>query len=186
MKKLKLTLFFVLPSTGVQALGAAVGIGVPYYSKAYYGDVTYLQPAIEGIFYAYSNLKGSLDLRGGLKGSYAWLQPSMPKGLRIEEHDMRFSADIGVVLNWVAIPSFSGGAGILIRSRETITGSTIFQDSDSLSGVDGLGFLYAQAGIGLPFFQGFMVLEPYIRYTYMPEDLRFDFAYGAECTFEIF
>lgn len=169
-------------STGVSyALGASLGLlRQRDFSQ---DDVSVLIPELLGV--AYLPLQGRFYLRPGLRLGYVGLtQTQSSAGASIEESGPRGSAEIGLLYDAWAVPALSVGGGVNYRQIR-FEGSGIVNDSGLLDRDEWLGLVYAQFGVGLPLFDGFVVIEPYGRLQYTASDDRSLFQVGWDLTFAL-
>lgn len=125
-------------------------------------------------------------LRPGLRLGYAGLtQADAPQDLRFEERDVLWSAELGLLYDGVVIPSFTLGGGLLHRWIDVDAASSITVSESQFSRTETLGWGYAQVGLGIPFAQGTVVLEPFFRAQLTAYDERSYIRYGAELTIQL-
>ncbi|APJ03980.1 hypothetical protein [Silvanigrella aquatica] len=164
----------------------AVGGGMAFYSVQSYGESTFTQMAPEIVAYGYYNLFQSFWLRPGIRMNYSWLQPDMPQAIRIEERDFRYLAEVGVVFDWIVVPSLSYGFGYDYRTTNFKVNAPIVSYVDDISGSEFIPFSQFQLGLGFPIFKGLILIEPYGRYTIVQNDSRYGWGYGFEVTFQVY
>ena len=164
----------------------AVGGGFHFYIRQDYGESTFTQIAPEIVTYAYFPIYKNLWFRPGFRLNYSWQQPDMPKALKIEETDFRYSLEAGLVFDWFILPSFSYAFGLIYRQTKFITQYPIISSVDSISGSEYIPFSQFQLSLGFPILKGFIVFEPFIRYIMVQNDSRYKWAYGCEATFLVF
>ena len=165
----------------------AAGIGLTVYLMDIYGETTYNQYTPEAVFYSYIPIsdRASFWLRPGLRINYSFLQPAMPQAFKIEECDFRYSIEASVLYDWYVVPSFGFGAGLDYRTTTLKVTQPIVVTNDNISGTENIPFWYLQGSIGIPFLQGFVITEPYVRYSNVQNDARYGFGYGVEVTFSL-
>ncbi|HWO09550.1 MAG TPA: hypothetical protein VNN80_08725 [Polyangiaceae bacterium] len=118
-------------------------------------------PSLMGL--AYVPLAPRWYLRPGLRLGYAGLdQAQFSRGARLEEHDLSASAELAIQYDDWLVPSLGLGLG-LDRREIDFVGRGIVQDSSAIDRSEWLGFVYAQAGLGVPLLDGLFVIEPYAR-----------------------
>jgi hypothetical protein len=165
----------------------AAGTSLGWLSRRDFGEGNserfYLEPVVHGYF---PTPVQHLFLRPSLMASYVWTQPEMPQALRIEETDFYFGLGAGFVYDWVVLPSLSFGAHWVNRSIKLVTKDPVTVENDQISRSENLTALYAQLGLGVPLFEGFLVIEPFYRFRVFLDDERESGAYGIETTLQIF
>ncbi|WP_397600598.1 hypothetical protein [Silvanigrella sp.] len=164
----------------------AVGGGASFYVRQEYGESTFTQIAPEIVTYGYLPLYKSIWFRPGFRMNYSWQQPDMPKALRIEETDFRYSLETGILYDWIVIPSLSYSFGYIYRQTKFTTQYPITYALDDISGTENIPFSQFQLGLGFPILKGLIVFEPFIRYIIVQNDKRYKWGYGCEATFLIF
>lgn len=163
----------------------AIGGGTSVYYSESYAEQTVVQPAPEAVIYAYLPIGKNFLLRPGIRLNVSWDQSENPQALRIKETDFRYFAELGVVYDWVILPSFSVGVGVDHQSLKFSTSYPVYITYDRISGTANLFASYFQASIGFPVIKGWIVIEPYIRYTLLQDQGSHGLGYGIEATVEI-
>jgi hypothetical protein len=164
----------------------AIGGGLSFYNRQEYGESKFTQLAPEFVTFGYIPIYKNLWFRPALRLNYSWQQPDMPKALRIEETDFRYLLEFGLVFDWIVIPSFSYAFGQIYRATKFKTQFPITYAKDDISGTKNIPISQFQLGLGFPIAKGFIVVEPYTRYTIVQNDKRYGWGYGIEITFQIF
>ena len=164
----------------------ALGGGLSFYNRQEYGESQFTQLAPEFVTYGYFPIYKKLWFRPALRLNYSWQQPDMPKALRIEETDFRYMLETGIVFDWIVIPSFSYALGQIYRTTKFNTQFPITYAKDDISGTENIPMSQFQLGLGFPIAKGFIVVEPYGRYTIVQNDKRYGWGYGIEITFQAF
>jgi hypothetical protein len=185
--------FFRVPSTwaledsSLEQVHAAFGLGSSFSQKALIGEMSSTQFTPELVGYGYLPLSGDLWLRPSVRSGFSWQQPEMPYSLQMNEYDFHLSTQVGLVWGWIVTPSLSIGGGGLLRKTSLVTTSPIFVSNDSeTGGTTVLPFLQGQLGVGVPINKGWMLVEPYLRYTHVFGDHRYAWGYGVEATVSAF
>ncbi|KAB8033295.1 hypothetical protein [Fluviispira multicolorata] len=192
MKIIKFFLFILLLISNSSAFSQsnrfqmAVGGGVSFYPIRDFGENYFTQVAPEIVIYGYIPLFQRLWLRPGLRANYSWLQPEMPQAIRVEENDLKYDIEIGLVVDWIILPSISFGIGGIYRQISLKTQYPLVVPVDDVSGTDNIPMFQTQLGIGFPIASGIVVIEPYGRYVILENDKRFAWGYGLEVTMQIF
>jgi hypothetical protein len=138
-------------------------------------------PSLVGL--AYVSLAPRLYLRPGARLGLSGLwQPAAATDARVEEHGLQGRAEVGLLYDAWVIPAIGVGAGLERRSIDFVAGGNV-QDSGALDRTEWLGSLYAQAGLGVPLFHGFTVVEPYVRIHHTFSDDRASSEVGFDITF---
>jgi len=163
----------------------ALGGGLALYNMQFYAEQTTQQWAPEFVAYAYFPLKSDILLRTGLRMNYAWDQTHNTQALNVSQTDFRYMGEVGVVYNWIVMPSLSTGFGADYRVIKLTTQAPIFVPKDNISSSKNLSTFYLQAGLGFPLIKGLLVIEPYARYTLTWNDPNQVFGYGIEATFQL-
>ena len=109
----------------------------------------------------------------------------MPQAVKIEEYDTAASAELGLLYDWYVIPSLSLGIGQIYRKIKFSTSHDIDYSDDKISTFETLNFWHLQFGTGFSLFDGFFVIEPYIRYRKINSDDRSNWIFGLDFTFQI-
>lgn len=164
----------------------AIGGGLSFYNRQDYGEATFTQLAPELVSYGYLSIFNNIWFRPGIRMNYSWQQPDMPKALRIEETDFRYMLETGIVFDWIVVPSISYAFGQIYRTTKFKVGTPIFEIKDDISGTEQIPLSQFQLGLGFPILKGFILFEPYVRYTIVQNDKRFGWGYGFEVTFQLF
>ena len=181
--------FFFLQSKSFAAdndFHLALGGGLSFYNRQDYGEATFTQFAPEFVTYGYLNIISNFWFRPGIRFNYSWQQPDMPQALRIEETDFRYMLETGIVFDWIVVPSFSYAIGQIYRTSKFKVGGPISLSKDDISGTEYIPLSQFQLGLGFPILKGFILFEPYVRYTIVQNDKRFGWGYGFEVTFQAF
>jgi hypothetical protein len=109
------------------------------------------------------------------------IQNDMSTDLRLEEHDLSFSAELGIVHSGRVVPSLTLLAGMTHRwvslSAEGV--DTSMSHADATEWLPSFG---AQLGVGLPLHERVMI-EPFARYEVVIGDARTHLRWGFEATF---
>lgn len=163
----------------------AIGGGISFYNRQEYGEASFTQLAPEFVIYGYLPIFSRFWFRPGFRMNDSWQQPDMPKALRIEETDFRYMLETGIVFDWVIVPSFSYAFGQIYRTSKFQTNFPIVYAKDDISGSESIPMSQFQLGLGFPILKGFLLFEPFARYTIVQNDTRFGWGYGFEITFQI-
>ncbi|MCA2959189.1 MAG: hypothetical protein IOD12_02995 [Silvanigrellales bacterium] len=180
--------FFAAPSAHAEGFEAhlASGLGLGFQNRNEYGTGSFSRFHPEFVTYGYlGGFLGPVWLRPGLRVAYASEQPEMPQGLRVEERDLSFGGELGFVYDWYVVPSLALGGGVISRQVKLVTKGVISSSENDISKKETLPFLHLQAGVGIPLWKGFMVVEPLYRYSWVERDARITYTYGLEMTFQI-
>lgn len=166
-------------SEGGFAMAAGTSLG--FSRRADYGEGSSDRFFIEPLVHAYMPTPVErLFVRATLHASYMWDQNEMPQSLRVEESDTYFGLLAGVLFDWVLIPSFELGGQYIHRAIELKGADPITLNVDNISGSETLYAFVIQGGLGIPLFEGLLVLEPFLRQRFIPEDAREGVGYGME------
>lgn len=189
--KLTATLVAFLAGSAASAQGfeahLATGLGMGFQNRNEYGTGSFSRLYPEFVTYGYlGGFMGPLWIRPGLRIAYASEQPEMPQSVRVEERDLSFSGEVGIVLDWFVVPSLAVGGGVLSRQVKLVTEGAVSAGTNDISTNEQLPFFHVQAGVGIPLWEGFVVVEPLYRYSWVTQDSRITYSYGAELTFQIF
>lgn len=168
-------------SSALLAAGFSLGLA----KRQDYGDSSFFRFTPELLVHSYYGLSSEFYLRPGARFSYAWTQPEMPKSLQVREKDFGYSAELGVLYESYVVPSVTLGIGAISRSVTLITKKPIDASSAQISGNQTLPFLSLQAGVGVPLWNGFFVIEPYVRYQFVRDDKRMGLGFGLELTVQV-
>ena len=164
----------------------ATGVSFGFQNRNEYGTGSFSRIYPEILVYGYlGGFAGPVWFRPGLRLAYASEQAEMPQSLRVEERDFSGAAEVGVLYDWYVIPSFALGGGIISRKIELVTEGAASSAGDSVGASETLPFIHAQLGVGIPLWQGFVVVEPYYRYASVQKDARITSSYGLELTFRV-
>lgn len=136
----------------------------------------------EAVFQLYLPFSSGLMIRPAARIGYAWQQPEMPQSLRIEETDWTTFGEVGVSYNWYVIPTVVVGGGYDFRKITLKASEPLSSTGESVSNSERLGVWYVQGGIGVPIENGFLMLEPVLRYHKIQNDERSHFSFGVETT----
>ena len=140
-------------------------------------------PSLLGL--AYVPIAPRLFLRPGLRLGYTGLnQGDASYGARIEERGVQGTAELGISYDAWLVPAFAVGTGLDYRSVNFV-GRGIVADSDAIDRKEWLGLAFAQAGVGVPLFQGALVVEPYARLQYTLSDDRSLWQMGLDLSFAL-
>jgi hypothetical protein len=165
----------------------AIGAGVAFELRDDQGTELRSNPVPQLVGLAYHRLTDRLYLRPGLRLGYAGLtQPVMPTSLTVTEHDVAAGGELSVLYDGVVVPAL--GIGTTLRRRTIDLGGDGRIDTSMApaSRTEWLGGVFAQAGLGIPFARGAMVVEPYVRYELVPRDDRLRLSYGLDLTLRVF
>lgn len=163
----------------------AVGASFGYLRQKDLGGaiVSRFIPSLIGL--AYLKVAPRLYLRPGVRLGIASLQqPDEPPDAHVEETSVRGHVEVGVLYDGWVVPALSVGTGLEARRIEFV-GRGLAQDSRALDRTEWLGSLYAQAGLGVPLFHGFIVIEPYYRIHHTFSDDRSSSEVGFDVTFAL-
>lgn len=178
-----LSLTAPVPTALAFDVSGAAGLGVGWQTRRDYGASTFSRVMPEVVFYGYLGpLGGNVHLRPGARLGYTAFQPEMPSAVRVEESDLSVSGEIGVVYDWYLVPSVSLGGGLIHRSIALKTAAPVSAGSEQISRTENLPHVFAQVGVGLPLWNGFIVLEPYARFASVQGDGRVGTQFGVEIT----
>lgn len=134
------------------------------------------------VAHAYVPLAPRWFLRPGVRLGYAGLEQAQSSyGAGIEEHSVQGTAELGLQYDAWLVPALSVGAGAQ-RREIAFVGRGIVAGSDVLDRTEWLGLLYAQAGLGVPLWDGLIVIEPYARVQHTFSDARSLLQLGADIT----
>lgn len=166
--------------------GMAAGLRSGLMQRAEFGAGVAEKIFVEPIFHAYfSTPIEQLYLRPNVHVSYLWDQSEMPKAVRVEESDLYSGLGLAFLWDWVVIPSLEVGAQILYRRIQLVTSEPVAVEDDRITNQEWLYPIYVQSGVGLSFFQGLFVAEPFIRWRYISGDDRERYAFGVDLSFEV-
>lgn len=164
----------------------ALGASASFNSSAADPKSSFEQFSPEVVAYGYHHLSGPLWLRPGVRLGFTWHNPEMPSAVQIRDFDTRLGVETGILLNGPIIPSLTLGTGLIYRHTSLVTASEIITvEKDLISGSSLLPYLRAQVGLGIPIQKGWMVIEPYARYTQVLADPRAGWGLGIEATLSI-
>ncbi len=170
---------------GQQELGElsfAAGLSLGFLRVQELGDVHRFSfiPSLVG--FAYVPVLPRVYLRPGLRLGYSGLQQAQfSHGAGVEEHSLQGTAELGVQYDAWLVPALSVGGGAQRREIDFM-GRGIVVDSDAIDRTEWLGLLYAQVGLGLPLWDGLLVIEPYARVQHTFSDARSLLQLGADIT----
>lgn len=171
-------------SGGGFALAAGTSLG--FSRRADYGegssDLFFLEPVVHA--YVPTPLE-RLFVRVSLRASYVWNQNEMPRALRVEENDVYLGLMAGILFDWILVPSLELGGQYIHRAIELKAAEPLTLNVDNISGSETLYAMLIQAGLGIPLFEGVLVLEPFIRQRFIPEDARERVSYGMEVSVQL-
>jgi hypothetical protein len=173
-----------VPSARADRVQAAAGAGLGWQHRKDFGEASRENLVLELIGLGYVPLPyRRLYARPGARFGYSGLeQAPQPMGISLEERDLSMSAEAGVVYDGVAIPSLTIGGGLVLRRIALVTDGVT---GDSLDRNETLPMLYVQAGLGLSFARGLLVVEPQLRYERVHRDERLHWRYGVELTVRV-
>ena len=163
----------------------ALGISLGFLQQRALGSSTHTAfiPSLLGL--AYVPIAPRLFLRPGLRLGYTGLnQGDASYGARIEERGVQGTAELGISYDAWLVPAFAVGTGLDYRSVNFV-GRGIVADSDAIDRKEWLGLAFAQAGVGVPLFQGALVVEPYARLQYTLSDDRSLWQLGLDLSFAL-
>jgi len=107
-------------------------------------------------------------------------QPPQPQGLALRERDLVGTAELAVGWAGAVRPTLTVGAGVIARSLALDTSEMIDTSDARADRRELLPLLTAQVGLGLPARDGTLVVEPYARYGWSPDDDRLGLTWGLE------
>jgi hypothetical protein len=140
--------------------------------------------APELIGYGYLHIDDRIYARLGARlGSRGWIQREMTTALRIEERELSFAGDVGLVWQSTVVPSISLQAGLVHRWFD-VTATGIEASLSNLGQSERLPMISAQAGLGLPLTKRLLV-EPFVRFEKIATDSRFGLRWGFEATMSL-
>ncbi len=108
-------------------------------------------------------------------------QPEVPHIMTFDENDIGADIDIGLLYDWLVIPSLNVGLGGIYRFTSFTVKDPVHTKTD-LSDFWFLAQGYVQFGVGIPIERGLLVLEPFGRYNYILGDARSRWNYGLRLT----
>lgn len=164
------------------SVGFAAGVSLGFLRVQELGAVHRFSfiPSLVG--YAYVPVAPRLFLRPGVRFGYAGLdQAASSHGASLEEHSLQGSAELGLQYDAWLVPALSVGAGAQRREIDFV-GRGIVLDSDAIDRTEWLGLVYAQAGLGIPLWEGVLVIEPYARLQHTFSDARSLLQLGGDIT----
>jgi hypothetical protein len=164
----------------------AVGVGAAWMLRQDYASRLFhrFYPELSG--YRYDNLTGSLWLRTGLRGGYAWTQPDMTVSVQIQERDFMWGGELGLALNWYVVPILAVGAQQIVRKTTLEVAPPVTASRDRISGSETLNLGFVHAGVAFPVAGDLINIEPWGRWFYSPDDWRLKGSYGIEASVRIF
>jgi hypothetical protein len=118
---------------------------------------------------------------GGRLSTRGLIQNDMSTDLRLEEHDLSFHAELGVVRQGRVVPSVTLLAGMTHR-WVSVTAHGVDTSMSNAGKNEWLPSLGAQLGVGLPLHDRVLV-EPFVRYELVYSDSRTHLRWGFEATF---
>jgi long-subunit fatty acid transport protein len=164
----------------------AIGGGTSVYYSESYAEQTVTETAPEAVIYAYFPVGKNFLLRPGVRLNISWDQTENPQALHIKETDFRYFAELGIVYDWVVLPSLSVGVGVDRQHLKFTTEYPISISYDHITATTNLFASYFQASVGFPLVKGWLVIEPYVRYTLLQDQGGAQgLGYGIEATIEI-
>lgn len=161
---------------------AAAGLALAWNSRADYGANTFQRFSPEAVGVLYIPVMNNVFARPGARMGASVAQPEMPLAVRVEESDVWATAEIGVLYDWMVVPSVSLGLGVDYRSIEFVEDKPVSSSSEKISTTETLPYMTIQAGVGLPVLRGAVLVEPFARYVTMPGDDRVGLGYGIDVT----
>lgn len=165
----------------------AIGAGVAFELRDDQGTELRSNAVPQLVGLAYHRLADRLYLRPGVRLGYSGLtQPLMPSSISIREHDVAAGGDLAILYDGVVVPALGIGATLRRRAMDLGGDGRIDLSAAPMSRTEWLGGVFVQAGLGIPFGRGAMVVEPYVRYERVPRDDRLGLTYGLDLTLRVF
>jgi hypothetical protein len=176
-----------LPLTPSVQNRAAIGLSTGFQRRRDYGDDTRIGfvPELLGQYYVPLPIR-RLYLRPGVRlGFVGFSQAAMPSNLRVEERDLVFAGEVGILFDAPVVPVLSFGVQGTARFIHTEASGPIRAtvDGDRSEFLPGV---YSQLGIGIPIARGRVIFEPFLRYQHVFGDDRLGLHFGADLTVAIF
>ncbi len=174
--------------SGDKSISFAAGLDLGIQIRNEYPTSSYNKYIPEIVTFGYLNvLSSSVYLRPGARYGYSGLNlVEMPSALRVEEVDHILSGELGIVADGFLVPSITAGLGAVFRTISLKTTAPIVLKEDKISRSETLPYFYIQIGCGLPIWNGFFLLEPFVRFENVTGDDRARKHYGFEFTSQIF
>ena len=174
--------------SGEKSISFAAGLDLGIQIRNEYPTSSYNKYIPEIVTFGYINVLSPLIyLRPGARYGYGGLNlVEMPTALRVEEVDHTLSGEIGIVADGFLVPSITAGIGAVFRTITLKTTAPIELKEDKISRSETLPYFYIQLGCGLPIWNGFLLLEPFVRFEHVTGDPRASKHYGLEFTSQIF
>jgi hypothetical protein len=165
----------------------AIGAGVAFELRDDQGTELRSNAVPQLVGLAYHRLTDRLYLRPGLRLGYSGLeQPTMPSSLSVTEHDLSAAGDLAILYDGVVVPALGIGATLRRRAIDLGGDGRVDLSMAPASRTEWLGGVFVQAGLGIPFGRGAVVVEPYVRYELVPRDDRLRLTYGLDLTLRVF
>lgn len=165
----------------------AGGLSLGVVNRRDYGEGHSTRILVEPVFHLYFALPpDQLFVRTSLHFGYLWQQPEMPRAVRVEERDLYGGVGVGLLWDWIVIPSLSLGPQLVHRQTQLKTSTPVRVAQDPISRSEQLLGWFVQAGVGVPLLKGLLVFEPFYRYRWFADDARESWGYGLETSVQIF
>jgi hypothetical protein len=165
------------PATASPAPRWSLGAAITAYEEP--ATTWALAPELAGR--AHHPLAPGWSASGGLRAWYRGLtQPEMPGGLGLVERDLGGAVELAVRRDWLVTPALALGGSLTRRTIARVTAPEIDAGLSMLDHTEWLPGLHAQVGVGLPVDHGRFLLEPYLRYEWLPDDDRVRLRWGLE------
>ena len=116
------------------------------------------------------------SVRGWVRGV---TQPEMARGLGLTERDLGGSLELAVSDQAIVVPTLAIAGAMIRRTISLSAASDIDTSRSMLDHTELLPGLYGQLAVGLPVGRRFM-LEPYMRFEWIPNDRRSRLAWGLD------
>lgn len=140
------------------------GLQADWMLERAYGEAQYAKPFLGVFAQSYARLSGRYYLRPALRASFSTAQPEMPRSLSIARNEFLGFGELGLLADGIVVPCLSIAYGFSYTRTKLSVAKGMELIADPVSGNAAQPAWRVMAGVGLPLFRGFLVLETRVLY----------------------
>ncbi|MEY3902387.1 MAG: hypothetical protein RL189_1693 [Pseudomonadota bacterium] len=177
---------FAIPETFSPLL--SLGIGLVNSQLLDSSELATRIPSYEVFAQVYASLpEENFYLRPAVRFSY---EPEsnveLPTSLSLREQTIKAAAELGLLYNGIIVPAVTLQGAMLSRNLRLYTADPVIASSaNSLSRRETLWQAAVTAGVGFPFADGSLVVEPFYRLMQIQDDNRQSTQWGCDVSYAL-